>query len=381
VGTRSKILIIDDEEVVADSCTQILQDGNCEVSAAPDGARGLRLAQEFHPDLVFVDLKMPGMSGFEVLEKLRALDPTIVAIVITGFATVSSAVESMKHGAFDFLPKPFTPDELRLITRRGLEKRALVLETMALRREKEMLREHFAAIVSHELKSPLNAVQQNLFALAVELASRLTEDQRTRLERCSSRVNDLLKLIHTWLRVMSTDIEKVRDNFIPTALPSVIAKAVEVVQPEATRKEVDIRTDIQTPLARVQGDEGTLVEAVVNILGNAVKYSRIGSPVRVTARPEEDHLVISVADTGVGISKEDLPRIFEDFYRGEPGNSAQPGSGLGLALTRRIIEVHDGSVSVESELGKGSTFTIRLPALDQPHLQTDPLAESQTGGI
>jgi len=215
----------------------------------------------------------------------------------------------------------------------------------------------------------------------VELASRLTEDQRTRLERCSSRVNDLLKLIHTWLRVMSTDIEKVRDNFIPTALPSVIAKAVEVVQPEATRKEVDIRTDIQTPLARVQGDEGTLVEAVVNILGNAVKYSRIGSPVRVTARPEEDHLVISVADTGVGISKEDLPRIFEDFYRGEPGNSAQPGSGLGLALTRRIIEVHDGSVSVESELGKGSTFTIRLPALDQPHLQTDPLAESQTGGI
>jgi signal transduction histidine kinase len=381
VATRSRILIIDDEEVVADSCTQILQDGTCEVAAAPDGAHGLRQAQEFHPDLVFVDLKMPGMSGFEVLEKLHDLDPTIVAIVITGFATVSSAVDSMKHGAFDFLPKPFTPDELRLITRRGLEKRALVLETMALRREKEMLREHFAAIVSHELKSPLNAVQQNLFALGAELASRLTEDQRTRLERCSSRVNDLMQLIHTWLRVMSTDIEKVRENFIPTAVPSVITKAVEVVQPEATRKEVDIRTDIQTPLARVQGDEGTLVEALVNILGNAVKYSRVGSPVHVSARQEEDHLVICVADTGVGIAKEDLPHIFEDFYRGKPGEAAQHGSGLGLAITRRIVEVHGGSVSVESELGHGSTFIIHLPALAQPHVETDPLSVAQTGGM
>ena len=377
---RSKILVIDDEEVVADSCAQILQDGNCEVAVASDGAKGLRKARAFHPDLVFVDLKMPGMSGFAVLEELREFDPTIVAIVITGFATVSSAVDSMKQGAFDFLPKPFTPDELRIITRRGLEKRSLVLETMALRREKEMLREHFAAIVSHELKSPLNAVQQNLFALGVELAGRLTADQRTRLERCSSRVNDLLKLIHTWLRVMSTDIEKVRESFVPTAVPTWIAKAVEVVAPEAARKEVEIRTDIQTPLARVQGDEGTLVEALVNILGNAVKYSRVGNPVQVFARQEGDRIVISVADTGVGIAKEDLPHIFEDFYRGKPGDAPQPGSGLGLAMTRRIVEVHDGSISVESELGQGSTFVLNLPALSQPQAETDPMSAPQMGG-
>ena len=377
---RSKILVIDDEEVVADSCAQILQDGNCEVAVASDGAKGLRKARAFHPDLVFVDLKMPGMSGFAVLEELREFDPTIVAIVITGFATVSSAVDSMKQGAFDFLPKPFTPDELRIITRRGLEKRSLVLETMALRREKEMLREHFAAIVSHELKSPLNAVQQNLFALGVELAGRLTDDQRTRLERCSSRVNDLLKLIHTWLRVMSTDIEKVRESFVPTAVPTWIAKAVEVVAPEAARKEVEIRTDIQTPLARVLGDEGTLVEALVNILGNAVKYSRVGNPVQVFARQEGDRIVISVADTGVGIAKEDLPHIFEDFYRGKPGDAPQPGSGLGLAMTRRIVEVHDGSISVESELGQGSTFVLNLPALSQPQAETDPMSAPQMGG-
>ena len=120
---------------------------------------GLDLIQEFHPDLVFVDLKMPGLSGLEVIEKIHEYDPTIVTIVITGYATVSSAVEAMKQGAYDFLPKPFTPDELRLIAQRGVEKRKLVLETIALRREKELLRENFAAIVSHELKSPLGAVQ------------------------------------------------------------------------------------------------------------------------------------------------------------------------------------------------------------------------------
>src|SRR4030067_1142672 len=191
---------------------------------------------------------MRGRLGFAVLESLREIAPTIVAIVITGFATVNSAVDSMKQGAFDFLPKPFTPDELRLITRRGLEKRSLVLETMARRREKETLREHFAAIVSHELKSPLNAVQQHLFALGAELAGRLADDQRSRLERCSARVNDLMKLIHTWLRVMSTDLDKVRENFGPTAVSTWSAQAVEGVPPEATRKRVAIHTDLQTPL-------------------------------------------------------------------------------------------------------------------------------------
>lgn len=378
---RHKLLIIDDEEVVLDSCTQILAGSPYDIATAIDGALGLRLVQEFRPDLVFVDLKMPGLSGFEVLEKIRAVDPTIVAIVITGYGTVSSAVDSMKKGAFDFLPKPFTPDELRLIARRGLEKRRLVLETIALRKEKEMLREHFAAIVSHELKSPLNAVQQNLFALAAELSGQLTADQKNRLERCQSRVDDLLKLIQTWLRVMSTDIGKIRESFKPIPVPSVIAKAMESVQPHAIRKDIEILTSVEGSLSLVCGDEGTLTEALVNLIDNAVKYSRIGSQVFVKATQKEGHLLISVTDTGVGISKEDLPFIFEDFYRGQGGDAVERGSGLGLALTRRIVEAHGGAISVESELGKGSTLTIHLPALKQPILEPDALAESQTGGI
>ncbi len=381
---KYKILIIDDEEVVLDSCTEILAGSDYQIAIAMDGTAGLKLAQEFVPDLVFVDLKMPGMSGFDVLEKISASDPTVVTIVITGYATVSSAVEAMKKGAYDFLPKPFTPDELRIIAQRGLEKRKLVLETIALRREKEMLREHFAAIVSHELKAPLSAVQQNLFALTAALSSVLTEGQKSLFERMKSRIDDLLKLIHTWLRVISADIGKIQESFKPTSLTSAISKAIESVQPHATRKDIEILTSVEEPIGLVHGDEGTLVEALVNIVGNAVKYSRVGSQVIVKVKEKEDDVLISVTDTGVGISKEDLPFILNDFYTGKSGHMVERGSGLGLAITRRIIEAHNGSISVESELDKGSTFLIRLPALksdsdSQPILDSEASANSQKG--
>ena len=148
MAAATRILLIDDEEIVRDSCTEILRDEPYEVATAADGAAGLERMRDFRPDLVVVDLKMPGLSGLEVLERIREADPTLVPIVITGYATVSSAVDAMKRGAYDFLPKPFTPEEFRLIVRRGAEKRALVLETQALRRERELLREHFAAIVA-----------------------------------------------------------------------------------------------------------------------------------------------------------------------------------------------------------------------------------------
>jgi signal transduction histidine kinase len=379
---QAKLLIIDDEEIVLDSCTEILASDEYEVATALDGTLGLNMLPELQPDLVFVDLKMPGISGIEVLEKIHALDPSIVTIVITGYATVSSAVEAMKKGAFDFLPKPFTPDELRLITQRGLEKRRLVLETIALRREKEMLRDHFAAIVSHELKSPLIAVQQNLFAMAEELSDKLTGTQRSQLERIQSRVGDLLKLIHTWLRVISVDIGKIQESFKPTAVTTVISTAIESVQTHALRKDIEILTSTKGPLGLVNGDEGTLTEALINLIGNAIKYSHPGSQVIVKAEEKEDVVLISVIDTGVGIPKDDLPFIFNDFYTGKPGTGAEHGAGLGLAITRRIIEAHDGAISVESEPAKGSNFMIRLPILkkepyDQPSL-TGVLAKSHS---
>jgi len=361
VPPEHKILVIDDEEVVLDSCTQVLADAQCQVATAGNGAEGLKLVAGLQPDLVFVDLKMPGLSGFEVLEKIRSEHPLMVVIVITGYATVSSAIEAMKRGAFDFLPKPFTPEELRLIARRGLEHNRLIQQTAALRREKEMLRENFAAIVSHELKSPLGALQQNLYVLTDELAEQLSDDQKERFARLKTRLDDLLKLIHSWLRVFTVDINKLKETFQPISVAEVLAKAVETAQPHATRKAIEIQPSVADPLPRVNGDEGSLTEVLVNILGNAVKYSFPNSTVCVRAEAQGPQVLVSVTDTGVGIAKEDLPHLFQDFARGHSQPEGATGCGLGLAISRRIVEVHGGSIAVESEPGKGSTFTICLP--------------------
>jgi two-component system sensor histidine kinase/response regulator len=365
MAARARILIIDDEEVVLDSCSQILKNSGNEILTARSGAVGVEMVAHAKPDLVYVDLKMPGMSGFEVVKTIREMDPTVVTIVITGFATVSSAVEAMKNGAYDFLPKPFTPDEFRLITQRGLEKRRLTLETIALRQERETLRENFAAIVSHELKAPLGAVQQNLYVLADELSGQLSASQKERLDRIQTKLGDLTKLILTWLRVLSVDVSKIRENFTTVRLEDVVAKAIDSIQPQAVRKDIEIVGPQEKVTQTVSGDEGTLVETLTNILGNAVKYSRPSGKVAVTIETLGREAVIAVSDSGIGIAAEDLPHIFGDFYSGRSDQSTEHGSGIGLAVARRIVEAHSGSIAVESQPGKGSTFTIRLPLMEE----------------
>ncbi|OFW53195.1 MAG: hypothetical protein A2V75_01805 [Actinobacteria bacterium RBG_16_70_17] len=357
------MLLIDDEEVVLDSCLAILEGSGQEAATATSGAEGLGKVRAWAPDLVFVDLKMPGMAGMEVLDEVRALDPTIVCIVFTGFATIATAVEAMQRGAYDFLPKPFTPDEFRSMVRRGLEWRRLQVETAALRRERESLRENFAAIVSHELRSPLGAIQQNLFLLIPDLAPVISEDQKRRLERMSTRIGELLGLTNRWLRGFSVDVSGLKESFRVVAIGEPIAKAVESAQTEAVRKEVDIETAVD-PSAAVLGDEGALTEAVLNLISNAVKYSRPGGRVKVTAVRELEKVVVSIEDTGVGIPEADMGRIFDGFYRGKAAESGTSGAGIGLAVTKRIVDVHGGSVTAESEPGRGSTFVITLPATE-----------------
>ena len=365
---KEKILIIDDEEIVRDSCIQILAKGNYEIVTAQNGNEGLELLEDFQPDLALVDLKMPGISGYEVLDQIHEYDSTIVTIVITGFATVDSAVESMKKGTYDFLPKPFKPDELRLIVQRGLERRKLILETIALRREKEMLREQFAAIVSHELKSPLGAVQQSMYGLVSDLEDKLSDEQKGKIERLQSRIADLIKLVNTWLRAISVDISTIRDNFETISIVETISKAVENVQQHAVRKDITIETSIEKPLAPINGNEVTMVEALVNIIGNAVKYTQMGGHIAIAAREEVGKILVEIKDNGVGIATEDIPHLFDDFYVGKTKPEGERRSGVGLAITKRIIEAHDGSITVESELGKGSTFTVHLPILEQANI-------------
>ena len=361
----NKILIIENNDVVLDSCSLILKGSGYSIATTPDVARGLELTREFGPDLVLVDAQAPGISDLEVLDRIRAIDPNAMTIVITGLTTISLAVEAMKRGACDILPKPFTPDELRLIVQRGFEKRRLVLAAIAQHREKEVLRDQFAAIISHELRSPLGAIQQSLMALQMELEDKLDEEQKGRLKRLQGRIDELWKLIHTWSRVISADATRLCETFRPVSLAAVASKAVENVLPQVVRKDIHIVVAIEATPGMVNGDEEMLVQALVNLLENAVRYSHAGSDIQVRVNGEQDGLVLSVTDTGIGIPQDELPFIFEDFFAGRTGQRVEKSSGLGLAITRRIVEMHDGTITVDSEFGHGSTFAIRLPVRQQ----------------
>ncbi len=358
------ILVIDDEEVIRDSCSQILaKEGLCAVTAE-DGMTGLEKVRKVKPDLAIVDLKMPGLDGFELLDEIREIDPELIAIVITGYPNIESAVEAMKLGAYDFLPKPFAPDELRIIVRRGLEKRRLSLESAYLRREKERIKEYFITLVTHELRSPLATVHQYCDTILGGFVGEVKPKQEEILKQCKGRIKGLLKLVEDWLNVSRIERGEIVDRLEPVNLVPLIRDAVSALQTSAEMKPVTINVDSVDDLPFVMGDTETLDLVFTNLIGNGIKFNEEGGKVEITARENGKYVTAEVADTGLGIPAEKLPFIFEEFYRVKNKATRNiTGSGLGLSFVQKIVEAHSGRIQVISEEGQGSTFIVSLPRI------------------
>lgn len=359
------VLVIDDEKAMRDCCSQVLNKEGYRTETSENGDSGLQKIREIKPDLVLVDLKMPGLSGMELLEKVKGIDPNIVSVVITGYATIESAVEAMKRNAYDFLPKPFTPDQLRIITKRGLERRRLALESERLRREKEKMRENFITFVSHQLRSPLISIKQNCEVILGGFTGEVASKQKEMIEEASKRIDELLKLVNDWLNMSRIEAGNLIGRFEPIALACILSETMELLKPLADSRKVTLEPVLGDVLPTIQGNGESLKQAFMNLIGNAIEYNRQGGMVTVSVRVESDHLAVDISDTGIGISQESMPFIFDEFFRVKSKETRDiTGSGLGLSITKRIIEAHNGSINVVSELGKGTTFTILLPKAD-----------------
>lgn len=362
MAEKTTILIIDDEDAMRDSCSMILIKDGFRAETAENGQVGLEKARALKPALTLIDLKMPGLSGFEVLEKLKDIDPQIIPIVITGYATVESAVEAMKKGAYDFLPKPFTPDELRIIIRRALERRKLAQEAETLRREKKLMEENFITMVSHQLRSPLVAIQQYFEVILAGMVGRVDDAQKEMIVRAQERLGSLLQLINDWLDMARITRGQLVDKFLPLALEKLLDRQVEFLKPLA--QEYKVRLELRPPErpTLVLGDEQSLEQAFSNLISNAIKYNRPEGSVIISVREEDDSIITDVTDTGIGIAREQLPLIFDQFYRVSRSEDQKiKGTGLGLAIAKKLVEAHNGSILVASESGRGSTFSVRLP--------------------
>ena len=362
LAATGRVFVIDDDDIMLLSCRRILEKAGYQVETFSSGLDGIRRIEEVRPELLLVDLKMPELDGLQVIERARSVDPDVVIAVITGYATISTAVDAMKAGAYDFLPKPFTPDELRLIVNRGHERWRLAMESRRLRREKEEAERRFITFVSHQLKSPLVAAKQYLDVLLFTSKGDMTPKTQEWLTRAQARLDEMLNLIHDWLELARIERGTPCEPGVASDLGEVVTEVVDAAGPQAEAAGVTLGAEIASEVGAVRGDRVSLGTIVSNLVGNAIKYNRVGGRVDVRIARDGERAVLEVSDTGIGIPEESLPELFREFYRVKSERTRDiPGTGLGLAICKRLVTDLGGAIEAHSRTDEGTTFVVRLP--------------------
>ena len=368
-----RVFVIDDDPVMLLSCRRILEKDGYEVETCSGGVEGIRRIEEVRPELLLVDLKMPELDGMQVIERVRAVDPEIVIAVITGYATIATAIDAMQAGAYDFLPKPFTPDELRLIVNRGHERWRLGAESARLRHEKEEAERRFVTFVSHQLQSPLSVVHQYLDVMK-RLGSAEAESKRAEwLDRCLERTSQLQALIRDWLTLSRIESGSMARSDEPVDVRDIVPEVVAGCEPMATAANVRLISETGARACPVLADRTALHVLIENLVVNGIKYNRPKGTVTVSLKIHGNEIELSVADTGIGISEKHLEFLFHEFFRAhsEAGDDV-PGTGLGLAICKRIAAELGGTIEVSSAEGSGTTFRVLLPLVTQSAQEAIP---------
>ena len=487
---KTKVLVVDDERVVRDGCHRVLSGKGYEVATAENGKQAMDILAREPVDLILLDLKMPVMSGEEVLGITSTEYKDIPVIIITGHGTVDTAVECMKKGAYDFITKPFQIEEFLLTVTRAAEKRKLekrakqfeeenirnlydlnleksrlktiinrmangvmvtnrnleivlhnpalmrlmeisekienpapiakimndeslidtlkqiqsgetsegesvsqeinigtnilraisapalgpdrsvvgtvtVLEDVTAFKQLDQMKSDFVNMVAHELRSPLVSIRQINSVLLEGLAGPLEEKQQDFVDRGVKKIDALLELINDLLDVAKIEAGQYVQRQVPTDIGKIIEETVSLMEARAQEQGITLTYSCQG-LKPVQADPKNMEEIFNNLVSNAINYSPEGGRVTVTAQSLGEYMEIKVQDTGVGIPSEELPKIFDKFYRVKNPKTRQViGTGLGLAIVKGVVEAHHGTIDVESIEDKGTTFRILLPVITE----------------
>ena len=488
-----QILVVDDEKDIRDGCERILIRMECQVRKASQGEEALEIMESWRPSIVFLDLKMPGIDGMEVLRRIHDKDPDILVIVITGYATVETAIEAMKQGAYDFIPKPFEPAQLRIVAGRAIEKLRLRQEALeleikrqrtladlgkeqsrirtiiealpngmvvtntegrvvlmnpaflrhlglppdtqpgnivkeyvqdegvvqlameisqgrftdadqapavefALSEEKyllargrpvlsedgeclgavvvlnditamkmlDRLKSEFVAKVSHELRSPLATIREQLALVIQGVVDEASEQEQYLLSRAKDKTQSLIDLIGDLLDVSRIECGNVAAQPVPLQVEELLSSIVDFMKAKAGAKKQTLEITLpSSPLPKMRVDPMALESVFGNLVANAINYTPEEGSITVNVGGDEKAINVVVADTGFGIEEKHLTSIFDKFYRVKNDKTRFiTGTGLGLSIVKGILDSMGATISVESEVGKGSRFTVLLPLED-----------------
>ena len=366
------LLLVDDEDSFRLPLSKRLAKRGFVVEQAADGSQCLVLLREKRIDVVVLDVKMPGMSGIDVLQKIKREHPDIEVILLTGHATTASGVEGIKSGAFDYLTKPIELDQLvnkivqarektlrRAAEHEEAEYRKKIEQQMAATERLASLGT-LAAGVAHEINNPLAIISESTGWMKQLLAKDELKGMHRRpdfemaLEKVEKSVERAKRITHQLLSF----VRKSDSSFSQVDLAGLIDESLQFVEHETKKRNIKIVRKIDCSPVAVWSDPYRIRQALINLLTNAVHAAGEEGAITLALEDAADHASITVSDDGPGIPRENLTRIFEPFFSTKaPGE----GTGLGLFVSRGVIEKLGGRITVHSEVGKGASFCIRLP--------------------
>ena len=370
---KLKVLVVDDEPGIRSGIERILrnytvgfpfmdEDFSFGIIEADTGEKALDLIHSDLPDIILLDNKLPGIQGIEVLEEINKQKLDTAVMMITSYASLDIAVKATNFGAYNFVPKPFNPQELKSAIDNIAKHLFLKRMTMKMKKEGKQIRFQFLSVLSHELKSPLNAIEGYLRIMEDKQVGNNIEDYQTMIERSLIRIKGMRNLIVDLLDLTKLESGKKKRELKQVDITELARLAMHTVEPMAIQRNVKIRFDVNgSPVMKADPDE---IEIILNnLLSNAVKYNKEGGEVNFSIKNGGPSMQIKVEDTGIGISEENIDKLFKEFTRIKTAETRDiTGSGLGLSITKGMVKQYGGEIEVHSELGKGSTFTVTLPA-------------------
>jgi two-component system, sensor histidine kinase and response regulator len=343
-----------------DSFTDLDEKIVCDVLSMKSGEEFLERISTEQPHILLLDGKLPGIDGIGVLEQLHKRGISLVTIMITAYATLDKAVEATKLGAYDFLAKPFTPEELRYAVHKAARNVILTRKARQLEEEQRKVRFNFISVLAHELKSPLGAVEGYVNIIRSRQAGDALADYDHMIERIGVRVNGMRKLIGDLLDLTRIEAQTGKRNPEQLDLRSIAESAAELQNETAAERNIAIHLKIGSEL-NITADSGEMEMLFNNLLSNAVKYNRDGGSVTLSGVKAGKNIRLLCTDTGIGMTEEETGRLFTEFSRIKNEKTRFiPGSGLGLSIVHKIVTLYHGSISVSSVPDEGTTFTIEI---------------------
>ncbi|MEW6751003.1 MAG: HAMP domain-containing sensor histidine kinase [Candidatus Latescibacterota bacterium] len=385
-----KVLVVDDEPGMRMGVERALRHFGVEfadlqtrvgftVARAASGEEALERIPQERPDLLLLDYKLPGISGLEVQDRLMAAGQDVLTVMISAYSSLQTVITATKRGAFDFLVKPFTPEELRATLRKAAHHLLVHRQALRLAEERRQIRFEFIRVLGHELKAPLAAVEGYLRLVQKRGLGADLQAYGAIVDRSLLRLEGMRKLILDLLDLTRIESGNRQRDLVPLDVCPMVDAALETAAPEAARRGITLRAE-RPPSVPMTADRGELEIILNNLLSNAVKYNRDQGWICVSLEDLGERLRLRVADSGIGMTEAETARLFGEFVRIKNERTASIlGSGLGLSIVRKLVSLYQGEVSVDSTPDVGTTFTGLLDKAPPPAAGAVPPASPPAG--